>query len=249
MKNILDKQIPKGAVGIWWLGQGGFIFKTFRDKIIFVDPYLSDSVEKKDGLKRMVGISIKPEEVAADFLLCTHDHLDHTDPETLYRIDKVKIFIGPSSVVKHYKQLGISAEKIIEINQMKEKIWGDVKIFTAFARHTEDSVGYIFNFNGITVYITGDTEYDEKLKEVSKFKPDIMLVCINGKWGNMNYKEAALLTKNIDPKLVIPMHYGMFKENTANPKDFIRYLEKLNFKGEKKILESNECFLYRKDEK
>ena len=42
--------------------------------------------------------------------------------------------------------------------------------------------------------------------------------------------EVSILTKEINPELVIPMHYGMFKENTANPEDFIKHLEKVNFK-------------------
>ncbi len=62
----------------------------------------------------------------------------------------------------------------------------------------------------------------------------------------MNYKEAAILTEEIEPELIIPMHYGMFKENTANPEDFVKCLGKLNFKGEEKILELNKSFIYRK---
>ena len=244
MKNILNERIPKQAIGIWWIGQGGFIFKTSKNKIIIVDPYLSDSTR----YDRLTAIPVKPANITADFLLCTHDHWDHTDPDTLSQTKQVGIFMGPSSVIGHYKKLGIPEEKIIKINTGESSAFGDIKILAVFAKHTGDSVGYILNLEGITIYITGDTEYDEKLKEVNKFKPDIMLVCINGKLGNMNIEEAALLTRAIDPEIVIPMHYGMFEENTADPKDFINCLEKLSFKGEKKILETNKFFLYKKKE-
>lgn len=247
MKNILGKQIPEGAIGIWWIGQGGFIFKTSENKVIVVDPYLSNSIEKKSGYKRMVEVPINTEEVVADLLLCTHDHLDHADPETIDKIKNVKVFIGPESVCRIYRSCGIPEKKVVRINRGEEKTFGDMKIFAIFARHTEDSVGYVLNLSGITIYISGDTEYDEELREVSKFNPDIMLVCINGKWGNMNVEEAALLTKDINPKLVMPMHYGMFKENTANPDDFTNYLEKLNSNVKNKILEFNDFFLYKKE--
>ena len=246
MEDILNKKIPEKAIGIWWIGQGGFIFKTSENKVIIADPYLSNSVEKNGGAKRMVEIPIKPEEVIADFLLCTHDHLDHTDPDTLTKTNRVKVFIGPSSVCKHYKKLGIPKQKIIEINRREEKTFEDTKILATFAKHTEDSVGYLLNLSGIIIYITGDTEYDEKLKEVSKLKPEIMITCINGKAGNMNVKEAALLTKEINPKIVIPMHYGMFKENTADPKDFLKVLEKYKVNCDKKIPDIKSCFVYRK---
>lgn len=245
MEHILERSIPKGAIGIWWIGQGGFIFKTSENKIIIVDPYLSDSAEKNGRLKRMMEIPIDPEEVVADFFLCTHNHSDHTDPDTLTKTKRVKVFVGPSSVCKHYRQLGIPEKKIVEINRREEKTFEDIKILATFAKHTEDSVGYLLNLNGMIIYISGDTEYDEKLKEVSKFKAEIMIICINGKGGNMNVKEAALLTKEISPNLVIPMHYGMFKENTADPKDFLKALEKYKVNCRKKILDIKSCFVYR----
>ena len=71
-----------------------------------------------------------------------------------------------------------------------------------------------------------------------------MFVCINGKWGNMNYKEAVKLTKEIKPKIVIPMHYGMFKENTVDPNLFIEELKKEKVDVEGKIIEFNKVFIY-----
>ena len=244
MKNILGKQIPEGAVGIWRLGQGGFVFKTSENKVIVVDPYLSDSVEKNGGLKRMVKIPIKPEEVVTDFVLLTHDHLDHTDPETITKIAQVRRFIGPASVCRHLRKLGIVEGKITEINRGQERIIDGIKITAAFTKHTKDSVGYFVGVDSIVIYITGDTEYDEKLKEAGKYKPDIMLICINGKWGNMSAEDAALLTREIYPKLVIPMHYGMFKENTADPNDFLTALDKYKVNCKKKVLDFNSCFIY-----
>ena len=48
-----------------------------------------------------------------------------------------------------------------------------------------------------------------------------MLVCINGKWGNMNSNDAVALVRIIQPKTVAPMHYGLFVENTVNPLPFL----------------------------
>jgi len=38
-----------------------------------------------------------------------------------------------------------------------------MKINAVRAEHTEDSVGYAFDFDGIKVYISGDTKNHEKL--------------------------------------------------------------------------------------
>ena len=56
-----------------------------------------------------------------------------------------------------------------------------MKISAVHAEHTEDSVGYVFDFNGIKVYISGDTKNHEKLKKVASFHPDVALICANGK--------------------------------------------------------------------
>lgn len=52
-------------------------------------------------------------------------------------------------------------------------------------------------------------------------KPDLMMTCINRRLGCMNIPDAARLTAHIQPKYAVPMHIGMFKENTANPKEFV----------------------------
>jgi len=232
---------------IVWIGQGGFIFKTLEGKVIVVDPYLSRSVEKKEKLTRLQEICVKPEDIDADLVLCTHDHLDHTDPETLLKISRVcrAKFVGPTSSYQHLKKLGIDRNRLTRIDRGETKVINGIKIRAVYTKHTEDSVGYIFCFNNILVYLTGDTEYDQKLSEVKIYKPGIMLVCINGKWGNMNVEEAVKLTEDIQPKVVIPMHYGMFKENTTNPEKFVQLLKRSNLGSRAVILECNRSFVCR----
>ncbi len=47
--------------------------------------------------------------------------------------------------------------------------------------------------------------------------PDILLPCINGRYGNMDAKEAALLTKARSPRLAIASHFRMFVEHSGEP--------------------------------
>ena len=64
------------------LGQSGYILKTESSEII-IDPYLSDSVNRVAGRPRLLPIPLKPEEIFCDAVICTHDHLDHLDPDTV----------------------------------------------------------------------------------------------------------------------------------------------------------------------
>jgi len=66
-----------------WLGQAGLLFDLDGIKVM-IDPYLSDSVAKVNPLnKRRVPVDERVFDIRPDVLILTHDHLDHTDPETL----------------------------------------------------------------------------------------------------------------------------------------------------------------------
>jgi len=70
---------------ITWLTQGGFLFEN-NGKRLVVDPYMSNAAEKQAGFKRLVPFPLTLAELRPDVLLCTHDHLDHLDPEAVPRI-------------------------------------------------------------------------------------------------------------------------------------------------------------------
>ena len=68
---------------VTWLGQAGLLFET-NGKIIIVDPYLSNSVEKIEPQNyRRVAVEEKFLQIKPNIILLTHNHLDHTDLETL----------------------------------------------------------------------------------------------------------------------------------------------------------------------
>ena len=95
------------------LGQGGLLI-TFRKITILVDPYLSNSVQDREShdLKRLFEIPYNPKDLKnINWILITHDHLDHCDPDTIPYIAKASPcckFIGPITVRKLLKKWGIS---------------------------------------------------------------------------------------------------------------------------------------------
>ena len=72
---------------ITWLGQAGLMLET-EGVCIIVDPYLSNSVAAiEPHNERRVPVDERFLSVTPDILVLTHNHLDHTDPETLALID------------------------------------------------------------------------------------------------------------------------------------------------------------------
>jgi L-ascorbate 6-phosphate lactonase len=173
-------------------------------------------------------VIIKPGDLNSDLILITHDHEDHLDLSTIFKINRHNgsKFAGPSSVCRKLIDNNINKKRIIKIDRGKSIDFKGIKITATFAKHTSDSVGYLISFKKERLYITGDTEYDSKLEKIKSFKPHIVFVCINGRYGNMNIREATELSIKLNPKIVIPMHYGMFKENTADPYKFKGQIQK-----------------------
>ena len=71
---------------VFWLGQAGLLFE-FNGVRVMVDPYLSNSVEKVEPKNyRRLPIDESYFDIKPDILILTHNHLDHTDPETLEKL-------------------------------------------------------------------------------------------------------------------------------------------------------------------
>lgn len=208
---------------IRWIGQGGFLLSDGKITLA-IDPYLSDLVEISDGLKRLVPPAVNKEEFHPNYIFLTHEHIDHLDYLTVDAMPKDGVkFLVPPVCKPILTQHGVKEEAIDLLEEGDERKVGAFTIKTVWADHTEGSLGALVTADDVTVYFTGDTLYSEKLG--NGVKADVIECCINGRWGNMNHEEAALVAKKVGAKLAIPNHYGMFAENTADPADFKKALK------------------------
>ena len=202
---------------ITWLGQNGYMLCDDKTSIC-IDPYLSDSVFKNSGKARLVEPPIKPCELECDVMICTHNHLDHVDPDTIsvMKSRDTTLFLAPCDCEEKMRSLGVvNYRKFDEGDKLSV---GDFELEAVFADHTSKSaIGAVVKHSGLTLLFTGDTFYNERLRAYSRFGVDVLFICINGKLGNMNVEEAIKLTGEIGAKVGVPTHYGMFAENTEDP--------------------------------
>lgn len=203
------------SLKIRWIGQSGYILNDGKTTIC-IDPYLSDVVNRVANRQRMVETPVKPEDLRADAMICTHNHLDHVDTDAIPLMKKENMmFYAPTDCEKVLSEMGVTKYTPFD-EGMTYKI-GDFEIKAVYSDHTVPSVGVIITHSGTSMYFTGDTYYNEKLAEN---KCDILFICINGKLGNMDVNEAIKLTGEIEPKTAVPNHYGMFESNTEDPEKF-----------------------------
>jgi len=74
--------LNSGRTGIWWLGRAGFLLRSGARALV-IDPYLSDSLEKKYREKkfkhdRLMPVPVQPCELTViDWVFSSHSHTDH----------------------------------------------------------------------------------------------------------------------------------------------------------------------------
>lgn len=202
---------------ITWIGQSGYIISTESTQII-IDPYLSDIVNKVANRPRMVDAPIVPEAITADAVICTHDHLDHLDPDAVTKMNDDLLFITTNEGKAHLAELG--KNNVNAISAGDSVTVGDISITAVFADHTVEAFGLIIEADGIKIYFSGDTLFNQKLFDIADCKPDIIFICINGKLGNMNVDQAVTVAAKIGAEINVPNHYGMFASNTEDPTKF-----------------------------
>ena len=157
-------------------------------KIIYFDPY-----------------KITNESHDADYIFITHDHYDHYDEESINNIkkDSTKIIV-PKCLESKQNNLVVEPNKEYIIDDLSFKTIPSYNLDKPFHPRDKEYVGYLINIEEISYYIMGDTDVTKEALEV---KPDVCFVPIGGKY-TMDYEEAVNYINTINPKKVIPIHYG-----------------------------------------
>lgn len=195
--------------------------KINKEKVIYIDPFKIDKNYND-----------------ADIIFITHDHYDHYSEED---IDKVKkedtVIIVPEELLTKVLRKGFRQDYIITVEPNQKYIVGGIKFETILAYNTNKQfhpkengwVGYIIEIKDIRYYIAGDTDITEENKKV---KCDVVFVPVGGTY-TMDFKEAANLINEIQPKIAVPIHYGSV---VGTKQDAIDFSKLLNPKIECKIL-------------
>lgn len=206
-----------------WLGQAGYELTDGHHSVL-IDPYLSDMVYRVDGFHRLIPPPFTPQEIKADIIIYTHDHVDHLDEDTVMAVGQNETcFAGPESGRAVLRRCNVAEEYYIPLNRGGVLDFAGMHIEAVFAEHTADSIGLLCTYAERKYYFTGDTLLTP---EVGKgIQADVIFVCINGKLGNMNVSEAAELTRRVGAAVGVPNHYGMFAENTEDPQKYVEALE------------------------
>lgn len=221
-----------------WLGQAGFRLELDGIAVV-VDPWASPHELRL--------VPPPPRALAAedvDWLLVTHEHLDHLDlpflPTLLERSPGVRIVL-PAPLVPLVRDL-VAGDRLVPVAPGDRLDLGglEVRVVPAFHGVTmEDAygdgtalgegprfVGYVLGRDP-RVYHAGDTIVTGALVDaLAPLEVDVALLPCNGRdaereargiVGNMDAAEAVDLAVRIGASQLLPYHWDGFAGNTASP--------------------------------
>ena len=186
--------------------------KINKEKVIYIDPFKIDKNYND-----------------ADIVFITHDHYDHYSEEDIDKvINENTTIIIPEELLTNLLRKGINKNAIITVEPNEKYVVQGIKFETIPAYNTNKTfhpkenywVGYIITLDGISYYIAGDTDITEENRKV---KCDVAFVPVGGTY-TMDFKEAAQLINEIQPKIAVPIHYGSVVGTKQDATDFIKLL-------------------------
>lgn len=191
-----------------------------KDVSILIDPFSKE-------------IGLRPPKIKDDLVLVTHGHYDHNNLEGL----------NPEAFVidtpGEYEKKGVAVRGILSYH---DKVGGKERGLNTM---------YVIKAEELTICHLGDLG-QEKLDEAQVEEigdVDILMIPVGGTY-TINYKEAIGVIGQIEPKIIIPMHYRLknLKVEIDGPEKFIKELgltpENVDkFKIAKKLLPTEEMKL------
>lgn len=244
---VLTQNVPKGKIGVFWIGQAGFIFKLPDNRLIVVDPYFSDYCNRCVGFKRLMPYILTATDLKYDIYIASHAHPDHFDVDSAGAImnnEGTELFCA-LDVKAECERLDIKHRvTYMKVDDVAERQGLIIKAVPCdHGPDTPHALGIILEYEGKKIYLMGDTTFRTDYFENEELKNcDLLILPINGAFGNLDETQAAITAENLNPKLTIPCHFWNFAEHGGNPGIFAEEMKKrdLNYKilymGEKIVI-------------
>ncbi len=203
-----------------WLGHATFRIETAEGKTIYVDPWVMSNPLCPQAEK-----AVKK----ADALVITHGHFDHIADAVKIGKELKPAVVGIFELCMWLQKKGV--ETVSPMNKGGTQTVAGVKVTMTHAIHScgiqEDdgsivyggeACGYVLELpGGIKVYHAGDTGVFSDMAIIRElYAPEIAMLPI-GDHFTMGPREAAYACELLQPKYVIPMHFGTFPPLVGRP--------------------------------
>ena len=186
---------------IQWLGQSCFKIITKgvgnAEIVVVTDPYSNE-------------VGLRLPKLSADIITVSHDHFDHNN----YGDIKGNLDAAPFLIKEEgeYETKGVFVQSVATFHDDKS------------GADRAKNIVYIFHVDDIVVAHLGDLGHELTAEQVEEIGDvDILLVPVGGKY-TLDAKGAAEVVKQLEPRIVIPMHYHVpgLKVDIAGDEAFLK---------------------------
>ncbi|MCD6508777.1 MAG: metal-dependent hydrolase [Thermoprotei archaeon] len=218
---------------ITWLGHACFLIE---DEIrIIIDPWIRGNPQCPIGLEEVPKL---------EHILVTHDHGDHLgDAIDLAKRDDAKI-IAIYDLAEYVRGQGVKNAVGANIGGWMDVDGIKYKLTPALhsCKHGVP-VGFLIRLrDGKVIYHAGDTGFTNEFEVIGRLnRIDVAMLPIGGHF-TMDIREAVIATQVLNPRVVVPMHYGTFPQIKANPEEFKKALRWIKPEVEVRVLKPGESF-------
>ena len=247
---LVFSAVAQADTKIHWYGQAAFRVETPSGGVILIDPWLKVPTNPdKESIDKLTRV---------DYILVTHGHWDHIGDAVEIAKKTGAILVAPYGLQYNMKSvlgypekqatlatggnvggtidLPKAGAKVSLVNAVHGSELVPPMVQPGAGQHAAISsgnpVGYVLQVNdGPTIYHTGDTDVFTDMKLIAEFfKVDVMLAGIGGHFA-MDPPRAAQAVEWVNPKQVIPMHFGTYPILAGTPAQFKAALEKRGLGG------------------
>ena len=146
----------------------------------------------------------------ADYILVTHEHYDHLDPEAIHALEK-----DGTTLITNQSCAGKLGKGVVMGNGDARDLSDHIHLEAVPAYNTTSGHekfhpkgrdnGFILTLDGFRIYIAGDTEDIPEMADIKNI--DIAFLPCNQPY-TMTPKQLAKAVSMLQPKVVFPYHYG-----------------------------------------
>lgn len=244
MHSFADLKVPAGALGVHWFGQSTYAIKDAAGTVIQIDPYYP----RERLAERFIHISKPLDEstLPTKYVLLTHNHSDHTWPESCKAIHKSFPecqFVGPAESVANLREHGIAEKRLTEVSVGDVGELDGFKVHVVYAKPPDgDSragiaapdvqhFGYVVESGSgderVAAYFSGDPinnfgDRDDLIEPVAALRPDIGFLTTHPSEGEFPFFDGSVaMAQKIGLRTAAPSHYQCFVKRNYDPQAWV----------------------------
>ena len=198
------------TVEVDFLGHASLKFKDSDGFTVYVDPW-SDVMDDNREYDK------------ADVIVTTHDHFDHFDKKAIQALKKRSTVVICTEDSEDEVPEDLEGRVIRPNSSVKAhgKRFRGVQAYNVDKFRSPDQpfhpkglcTGVIFELDGVKFYHASDTDPIDEMERLADENIDVAFLPVGGHY-TMDQDEAIEALKMIQPKKVVPIHYG-YVDNTS----------------------------------